>query len=220
MRRIFIFGCGGSGREMLQIIRELTQAGNQIEPVAFIVDPGIEAPAVVDGLPILRGFSEARQDPSAEVAIGLGSPAARRKVARRLDEAGLKGATLIHPRALIGQNVSLGPGTLVCANAVMTTDIRLGAHVHVNIAATVSHDSQLDDFATLAPGVHLAGNVVLEEGVEMGVGACAIPGIRIGHWAMIGGGATVTRDIPPNAVAVGVPAQEIRRRVAGWERLP
>jgi len=50
MRRIYIFGCGGSGREILQIVLDLAEAGEQIEPAAFLVDSVFEAPTHVQGL--------------------------------------------------------------------------------------------------------------------------------------------------------------------------
>lgn len=216
MRRIYIFGCGGSGREMLQVVHDLAQAGESIEAVAFVIDAGVNAPDQVHGLPVLRSFDLVREDPAAEIVIGVGAPHLRRKVAIRIDALGLESATLVHPRAWLGRGVAWGPGTVICAQASITCDVRMGAHVHVNVGSSVSHDCRLDDFATLAPGVRLAGNVRLEEGAECGVGACAIPGTTIGRWAMVGGGATVTNDVSPNSVAVGVPAREIRHRPDGW----
>lgn len=48
---------------------------------------------------------------------------------------------------------------------------------------------------------------VLEDGVFMGDGAKAVGAVRIGRGAVIGVSALVTRDIPPNAVAAGIPAR-------------
>ena len=48
---------------------------------------------------------------------------------------------------------------------------------------------------------------ILEDGVFMGDGAKAVGAVRIGRGAVIGVSAVVTRDIPPNAVAAGIPAR-------------
>jgi hypothetical protein len=47
---------------------------------------------------------------------------------------------------------------------------------------------------------------------QVGIGACAIPGVRIGERTIVGAGAAVVTDIPDDVVAVGVPAKVIKRR--------
>jgi UDP-perosamine 4-acetyltransferase len=58
--------------------------------------------------------------------------------------------------------------------------------------------------------------VVVGEGTFLGLGSGVIPGIRIGRWSVIGAGAVVTKDIPDNCTAVGVPAKVIKTRGEGW----
>ena len=48
---------------------------------------------------------------------------------------------------------------------------------------------------------------VVGEGASIGGGAVVLPGLRIGRRSMVGAGAVVTRDVPPNAVVVGNPAR-------------
>ena len=48
---------------------------------------------------------------------------------------------------------------------------------------------------TLAPGVNIAGEVQIGEGVFAGIGAKIIPRTRVGDWAIIGAGAVVIRDV-------------------------
>ncbi len=57
--------------------------------------------------------------------------------------------------------------------------------------------------------------VVIENDVWIGAGAIVLPGVRIGQGAVIGAGAVVTRDVPPRAVALGVPAEVMRQRGEG-----
>jgi acetyltransferase-like isoleucine patch superfamily enzyme len=111
----------------------------------------------------------------------------------------------------------LGSGTIVCAGTLITTDIRIGAHVHVNIGATIGHDSVLDDYVTVNPGVHLSGNVTVREGVELGTGSVVVPKCEIGAWAIVGAGSVVTKPIPADTTAVGAPAKVIKERSAGWQ---
>lgn len=58
------------------------------------------------------------------------------------------------------------------------------------------------------------GNIVLEDDVWLGVNVSIMDGVTIGRGAVIGAGAVVTKDIPPYAIAGGVPARIIRFRTA------
>ena len=75
-----------------------------------------------------------------------------------------------------------------------------------NSGAIVEHECIVGDFAHIAPGAVLSGNVHVGEGTLVGVGARVIPGIRIGAWATVGAGAVVIEDVPDGATVVGVPA--------------
>lgn len=71
----------------------------------------------------------------------------------------------------------------------------------------------------IAPGVPISeqpadskGPIIIEDHVWLGVGVIVLDGVRIGTGAVIGAGSVVTRDIPANAIAVGVPARVIGMR--------
>ena len=61
-------------------------------------------------------------------------------------------------------------------------------------------------------GIRSAGDIVIEDDVWVGFGVQVLEGVRIGKGAVVGAGAVVTKDIPPYAIAVGVPAQVMRLR--------
>ena len=223
MQPIVIFGAGGHGREVLQLIRDINSAGEH--PVwnclGFLVDTDYvaAAPSAVGGLPMLGSLAWLAAHPDAHVVVALGAPAARRRVVGRIRAQGINPfPVLVHPRAWIGERVTLGEGTLVCSGAMLTVDIRVGAHVHLNVASTLAHDDVLHDFVTLSPGVHLAGNVLLEEGVELGIGSAVIPRCRVGSWSVLGAGAVATHDIDADCTAVGAPARIVKRHVPGWHQ--
>lgn len=211
MRDIVIFGCGGFGREVLQILQDQNMERPTWRILGFLVSPGFDAPELVHGFPVasdVRDFGAARD---LSVAIGLGNPDARKSVVGELRKSGIRSFPhLVHPKAWLGANITLAEGVVVCAGALLTTDIVLGEHSHINIGATVGHDTIVGEYSTVSPGVHLSGRVTLGEGVEIGTGACVNPGISIGARAVIGAAAAVVRDIPIGCTAVGVPARVIK----------
>lgn len=90
----------------------------------------------------------------------------------------------------IGRNVGVGPGVRIITSA---------------------HDEAGRDVPVLhSPIVREA--VVIEDDVDIGVGATILPGVRIGRGAIVGAGAVVSREVPPYAVVTGVPARIQRFR--------
>jgi acetyltransferase-like isoleucine patch superfamily enzyme len=60
--------------------------------------------------------------------------------------------------------------------------------------------------ARLAPGEQLEGPV-LRRACRVGGGVLLTPGVEVGEEAFVGAGAVVTRDVPPRAIVMGVPAR-------------
>jgi acetyltransferase-like isoleucine patch superfamily enzyme len=58
--------------------------------------------------------------------------------------------------------------------------------------------------------VECGQGVVVEDGAKIGGGATLLPGVRIGARALVGGGAVVSRDVPPGVVVAGNPARAIK----------
>ena len=136
---------------------------------------------------------------------------ARRTFASRALALGLPFATLLHPTVRRSRFVEVGAGTVICAGNILTTQVRVGSHVNLNVYCTIGHDVVIEDFCNLSPAINVSGYVHLEEGVDIGTNAVLLPGKRVGRGSVIGAGAVVTSDIPPFSVAVGVPAKVIRQ---------
>jgi len=211
MRDIVIYGCGGFGREVLQVIHAINAEAPRWHCLGFAVDPGVAHPDDVHGLPVADDPGKLRRTDQLDLVIAIGAPAARCAIAARLEDTGLYAfPSLVHPQAWIGDRVPLPPGLVVCAGACITTDITLGAHVHVNLAATIGHDARIGACCTLSPGVNVSGKVILGDCIEIGTGASVVPGVEIGTNSVIGAGAAVIRTIPADSTAVGVPAKIIK----------
>src|SRR5205807_9396595 len=120
----------------------------------------------------------------------------RKMAAASCESAGLASTTIVHPRVEASGFVGLATGTVICAGTILTTNVRIGQHVHINIGCTISHDVVIGNFSTLSPGVHVSGHVQIGHGVFIGTGANIINGssnnpLVIADAAVVAAGACV-----------------------------
>ena len=123
MKNLVIIGAGGFGREMFAAACEAVGYGE-----TFIVKGFLDGnPAALDrfsGYPKIIGAPETYQIESDDVFItALGSIAARRRCVAMIEERGGRFIPVIHRSASIGPNVSVGDGSFVAHNAVLTADV-------------------------------------------------------------------------------------------------
>ncbi|WP_411280391.1 acetyltransferase [Gemmatimonas sp.] len=219
MNDIVIYGAGGMGREVAQLLADLNEREPTWSVLGYISDDDSIHGTTSGDLPVIGGgaWVRARTQPIA-VAFGVGSPALKRILVERVRAPHVSFPTLVHPTVIMGRRVSLGEGTIVCAASVITVDIHVGAFSTVNLCCTITHDAVLGEYTTLAPSVNVSGNVTIGNGTDIGTGSKVIQGVSIGEWSIVGAGAVVSRDLPANVTAVGVPAKAIKERPSGWYR--
>lgn len=119
-------------------------------------------------------------------------------------------------RLLRSQGVKIGLNCEIYPSAEFGSEpylITLGNHVRVNNHVTfVTHDGGLWVIREMYPEfskADLIKPIVVGNNVHIGTGAVIMPGVHIGNNCIIGVGAIVTKDVPDNSVAVGIPARVI-----------
>lgn len=89
--------------------------------------------------------------------------------------------------------------------------VTLGDNVYITDEVRfVTHDGGTLLFRDRIPDLEITKPIVVGNNVYIGIRALILPGVKIGNNVVIGAGSVVTRDIPDNSVAVGVPAKRIK----------
>jgi len=207
-RPVIVLGAGGHARVVIEVLRRI---GAEIL--------GYAAPAqlttLAEGVGYL-GNDEALEFPASEILLanGLGSGDALRpriELFTGFVETGFSFATLVHPSAVVAEDVTLGQGAQVMAGAVLQPGCQVGDNAIINTRAVLDHDCLIGAHTHIAPGATLCGGVTIAEAVLVGVGACIRPSIDVGTRSVIGAGAAVVSAVGEGKTVVGVPAKEAIR---------
>ena len=114
-------------------------------------------------------------------------------------------------RLTLGSNVFLGDFSSINAN---DAEIIIGSNVAIGPMSLIqgaNHAFNRLDIPIIRQG-HSPSSVVIEDNVWIGAHCTILPGVRIGSGAVIAAGAVVSKDVPGNVVAGGVPAKVMRYR--------
>ncbi|RKT53959.1 NeuD/PglB/VioB family sugar acetyltransferase [Saccharothrix australiensis] len=209
-RPLLLVGGGGLAREVLAAVRLRPE---EWAPVGALDDDPARHGADLDGLPVLGGSELVHGMPDAAVLVCVASarrPAGRMAVVRRLDLPEDRWARVVHPAASVPPGAVVGPGTVLLAGVVVTTPLRLGAHVVAMPHVLVTHDDEVGDGVTFAGRASLGGAVRVGECAYLGQGASVREGVSIGAGAVVGMGSVVLTDVPAGEVWAGVPARRLR----------
>lgn len=209
MIQVIGIGAGGHARVMLDILR----LKNEYHPVGLL-DPNYLGESI-DGVPVLGGdelMPQLRAEGVAAAFIGVGSVGdntLRIKLFKQAHASGFSLINVIHPSAVLAPSVRLGHGVTIMAGVIVNPHTRIGDNVIINTGAIVEHDCGVAAHTHISPGAVLCGGVSLGEGAHVGAGATVRQYITIGERAVVGAGAVVVKDVPAQAVVMGVPARSV-----------
>ena len=209
---LIVVGAGGFGRETLDVIEAMRLAEPGKIRLLGVVD---DAPTdrnigllTARGIPLL-GKLEAlvTQPQEVQYLIGIGSPSVRAAVAKRLDASQHQAFIAIHPAAIVGSMSRIGPGSIICGGAQVSTNVTMGRHTHINAGSLIGHDTYLQDWVSINPGAVVSGDVRIGPRTLVGANATILQGLTLERDVVVGASACVVRDVPSGLTVKGVPAR-------------
>lgn len=220
MKNVLIIGASGHGSVILDSIERSGEyqvigfidsfkpKGNKINGYEILGNES-DFPYLIEKFNIYGGI------------VAIGDNWTRSRVVNRITHIfpDFKFITVIHPLAIVGKDVSIGPGSVFMPGAVVNTSSVVGNHCIINTNSSLGHDGKMENFSSLASGVTLGGNCYIGRYSAISLGAKVIENVTILDHTVIGAGSLVLDDMPGYSVAYGSPAKVIRKRKPGEQYL-
>jgi acetyltransferase-like isoleucine patch superfamily enzyme len=108
--------------------------------------------------------------------------------------------TFIEGGAIVGDRVTIKSGVYLWDGLRIEDDVFIGPQATFTNDAFPRSKQSFDCLST-----------TVRRGASIGAGAVVLPGLEIGERAMVGAGAVVTKDVPPDVIVAGNPARILRR---------
>ena len=210
MKKIVIIGAGAFSREVLWLIQEINEDKKEWEVLGFLDDNSENIGKIIHGKPVLGKIEDLKnlsKDVYSIITIANGD--VREKIVNQYRDR--KFATLIHPNIKIDSSNFIGEGTIICSGNIITVDVNIGKHVIVNLSCTIGHDTIIDDYVTIFPGVNISGGVQIGKNSSIGTGTAILQYLEVGKNVTLGSLSNVIRNIPDYCTAVGNPAKVIKK---------
>jgi sugar O-acyltransferase (sialic acid O-acetyltransferase NeuD family) len=196
-RRVYIHGAGGHAH----VIASLLDA----EPIFVVPEPQGR-----DQMRDVEFFDRIEEFRGADIYIGIGDNADRRRIFDRYRSLGVRVATCVAPNAFVARGAVLGEGALLCPGAVVNARAVIGDNAIVNTLSSVDHDCVLGNHSQVTAGVTFGGWVRVGENCFFGIKSAVVPRVTIGDNVVVMAGALVTQSVPDRVMVGGSPARVVR----------
>jgi|LSQX01.2.fsa_nt_gb sugar O-acyltransferase (sialic acid O-acetyltransferase NeuD family) len=202
--KLIIIGAGGHGKSVADVALKI----NKWQEIAFLDDDESKKQSM--GIDVIGKSTDIlRFIEDYDIFVGIGNNPIREKIQQMLEAEGAVIPVLVHPQAVIGEQVELGAGTVVMAGAVINCCTKIGKGCIINTGATIDHDNLIDDFVHVSPGAHTGGTVSIGKRTWLGIGSIISNNVNIINDSIIGAGAVVINDITEPGTYVGVPVRRV-----------
>ncbi len=209
MRKLIVIGEGGFGKEVTCWAKQCKEYGSEwlledyIDIGSEKRENSFQSDEVLDKIEKYKPLSDF------VFSVAVQSPKIKLQIADNFISKGVTFINLIHPTTVIGEDVNLGIGCILCPYVVLSSNLMINNFVIFNTYSYASYDSEIGDGCTINPHCGVMISAKLGKGVFMGSSSIVFPRKSVGNFAFIGAGSVVLNNVKENEKVFGVPARRI-----------
>jgi sugar O-acyltransferase (sialic acid O-acetyltransferase NeuD family) len=207
---LFIYCCGGFGREVADIAQRINHVRSRWERISFLDDrapanllPGTEIYTLANAL---QHFGP----DSMEAVIANGEPFVREALLEKLLFHRIRLATLVDEASVISESAILGDGVIIFPGCYVSSMARIGQNVAMIAGSMLGHDSVVGDNCVISGHVNVGGGCSIGNNSYLGMGTQIRERTRIGQGTIVGMGSIVFSGLPDGVIALGNPCRTLR----------
>jgi acetyltransferase EpsM len=210
MTKAIMLGGGGFAREVLETIYTINkQTNEEIRPIGFVYDGGSkDTDRLIHGLPVLGEIAYLQDIDLKEIRIvaSVGRNSWRAKMVEEAKKYGANFLSIIHPTVTLSKWAKIGEGAIIQRYSGIMPEVIIGDFFVANGFVSIGHDSIIGNYVHINTNAFISGGTVIGNNVFIGVKATVLT-CSVGNDSVIGACALVTKDVPPNSMAKGIPAR-------------
>ncbi len=206
-----IYGCGGLGKGILQLARQINRHNLRWKRCIFIDDNKPEGRFKDIELWSFQRAVDAFGPEELEFSIAVGEPRIRKILFDKIQGHGFKLATLIHPGVEVPECAQVHKGAAIYPGAFIGCDVTICDNTVLLSNVNVGHDTVIGRHSIIAGFANIAGGCSIGEESFIGQSAAIIEGTSVGSETIVGMGSMVFRDIPDKVIVMGNPARPIQQ---------
>lgn len=201
---LILIGASGHGKVVADVAKKM----NQWHSICFL-DDNTELKHVLN-YDVIGTVSEAvKFKDEADFFVSIGDNENRKTILEKLMQLKCSIATLVHPNAVLSEEVVIEEGTVIMAGVVINSSTKIGKGCIINTSSSVDHDNCISDYVHVSPGVRIAGNVSVGHKSWLGIGSSIVNNLRICADCKIGAGSVVINDLVEPGTYLGAPARRL-----------
>lgn len=200
MKTLGIIGASGHGKVVADIAKKIGY-----EEIVFFDDN--QEVKHCGAYPVIGATQDIFQH-NCDAFVAIGNPGVRSRLMDQLEQGKKTLPVLVHPNAVVAEDVKVGGGTVIVAGAVVNPGAKIGKGCIINTCSSVDHDCIIENYVHVSVGAHVAGTVCIGHHTWVGAGATVSNNLQICDNCMIGAGAVVCKDIVEKGTYIGVPARK------------
>lgn len=209
-RDIVIYGAGGFGREVHQLIDQINTLKKEYNILGF-VDDGVPIGSLVNGLPILGGINFLKKIKyNISVAIAIATPSFLENFISQIENSKIDYPNLIHPSVIFDDKFNeIGFGNIITYNCHMTRNIKMGDFNLLNTRVSFGHDVSIGSYNVFMPNVQISGGVNIQDSNFFGLNSSVLQDNNIGNNNIINACTLLSKSITDNRKYFGIPGRRI-----------
>ena len=213
IKKLFIFGAGSAGKDILQIIFQVNQVKLTWEVVGFVdSDPKLAKKEIL-GIPIFKYDDLSISNNYYGICGVMDCELKKRIVNNEIRKKKYKLATIIHPDVMQPSDLKIGPGSVLFSGVKISYNVKIGKCTWIDVNTLLGHDLMVDNYISIMPSAIISGNCKIGSESIIGAGAIIHQNISIGKKCLVGIGTTIIKNIPDNTSITDFQRKIVRNNI-------